>query len=120
MSMSTIVYLDDEIELTNIFQLFFEDSEHQVVVFHCEKDAIDYCNATPPDLLFVDYRLNTMKGDDVAAKVPSSISKVLVTGDIQIDSNYKFESIIQKPLKFNVLHSKTEQLLASRDCSDTK
>ncbi len=108
--MAKIVYLDDEYNLTDIFKLFFEDTEHEVNTFTNEAEAITYCQQTPPDILVVDYRLTTMKGDEVAAQVPETISKILVTGDIKIESNYSFNAIIEKPFKLHELMVTVERV----------
>lgn len=101
--MSHIVYLDDEISLTKLFELLFEDSPHSVTTFTDEQAAIEYCQGTPPDILFVDYHLAKMKGDEVAAKLPNQIKKILVTGNLEIESEYPFDNVIKKPFKLNEL-----------------
>lgn len=101
--MSHIVYLDDEISLTKLFELLFEDSLHSVTTFTDELAAIEYCQTTVPDILFVDYHLAKMKGDEVAARLPNQITKVLVTGNLEIESDYPFDKVIKKPFKLNEL-----------------
>ena len=107
--MSKIAYLDDEKELTNIFKLLFENTHHEVSVFNDETDAIAYCNCSPPDIFFVDFRLIHFTGAQVAAQVPSSIKVVLVTGDITTDSKFSFDAIINKPFKLKELTELVEQ-----------
>jgi CheY-like chemotaxis protein len=98
--MSSIVYLDDEVALTKIFELYFEDSPHEIITFTSEIDAINYCEKHPPDILFIDYRLEKMKGDIVAERLPNSIYKILVTGDIKVDTKFNFDLILNKPFKW--------------------
>jgi CheY-like chemotaxis protein len=101
--MSSIVYLDDERELTEIFELLFEPTHHNVAVFNDEHEAIEFCRTSPPDVFFVDYRLEQMKGDEVAARIAPEIRKILVTGDIKVESEFKFDAIINKPFKLSEL-----------------
>ena len=99
--MANIVYLDDEKELTQVFELFFQGSVHNIVTFNDEREAINYCTSNPPSLFFVDYRLENMLGDEVAKQVPRDIPVILVTGDITIKSDFEFHDIIEKPFRLN-------------------
>lgn len=101
--MSNIVYLDDESDLTNIFDLLFQQTHHNVTVFNNESDAIAFCKASPPDMFFVDYRLKYMTGDKVAAQLDPAIKKILVTGDIKTECEFKFDAVINKPFKLSEL-----------------
>lgn len=102
-NLSNIVYLDDEIELTNIFDLLFQQTFHNVTVFNNEHEAIAFCKASPPDMFFVDYRLEQMTGDKVAAELDPTIKTILVTGDIKIECEFKFDAVIKKPFKLSEL-----------------
>lgn len=97
--MVSIVYLDDEVYLTDIFLCFFKEKRVDLTVFNDEFAAIEFCIANPPDILFVDFRLETLKGDEIAQRVPCHIKKVLVTGDIQIDTRYEFDALVAKPFR---------------------
>jgi CheY-like chemotaxis protein len=108
--MNHVVYLDDEKDLTNIFKQLFESTYHDIKVFNKEQDALEYCLNTPPDILFVDYRLENMTGDQVAAALPDTVSTVLVTGDIRVESSFKFDAVIKKPFKLIELLSTVEEL----------
>lgn len=108
--MARVVYLDDEEELAEVFGLLLAQTEHSVQTFTEEIDAIGFCKASPPDILFVDFRLAHMSGDDVANMLPDSIKKVLVTGDIKIESEFKFDAIIHKPFKLAEILSIIESL----------
>ncbi|NVK24637.1 MAG: response regulator [Gammaproteobacteria bacterium] len=108
--MVDIVYLDDEPDLTDIFKLFFESTSHDIQVFNDEKPAIAHCIKKPPNILFVDYRLKTMTGDEVAAQINPQVMTVLVTGDIKVESNFTFDAIIKKPFKLSELIATVEKL----------
>jgi len=97
--MSNIVYVDDEHELNEIFRLCFQDSCHQVMTFTDEQKALSYCKQTPPDILFIDYNLKNIKGDDIARELPNNTIKILVTGNFSVDSVVVFDEISSKPFK---------------------
>lgn len=97
--MATIVYLDDDIALIKLFELVFEDTEHEIVTFTNEHECITYCTKVPPDVLFVDYQLTDMKGDEVATQLSSSIYKILVTGELKVTSDFFFDDTIHKPFQ---------------------
>lgn len=103
--MAHIIYLDDEEALTDIFSLFFENTEHHVVTFTDEEAAITYCEQHSPHIAFIDYRLSSMRGDEVAVKLPDSIKKVLVTGDVIVENDFLFNAILKKPFKLAELLS---------------
>ncbi|MFY8351307.1 response regulator [Pseudoalteromonas sp. SSM20] len=108
--MTSIVYVDDEQYLTDIFTHFFSGQNYQVNVFTDEFKAIEFCKNTPPDILFIDYRLAQLRGDDVARHVPEHIHKVLVSGDVHIKTKYPFDAFVEKPFKLNDLLQTIEAL----------
>lgn len=96
----TVYYLDDEETLCEIFSKIVSSDEIQVTTFVEADDAIAHCEKTPPDLIIIDYRLRGTTGDIVATKIDENIPKMLVTGDLSVDSVYDFQHIISKPLDF--------------------
>lgn len=106
--MATIVYIDDDIALIKLFELVFKDTQHEIVTFTNEHQGIVYCSQTPPDVLFVDYRLTDMKGDEVAAQLPNTIYKILVTGEIKVTSDFFFDDTIHKPFQLMELLNAVE------------
>lgn len=103
--MSHIVYLDDEPQLTNIFKILFSDTNHQVFTFTREEDALKHCLDTPPDIFFVDYRLEEARGDEVAIQLPKHTRKVLVTGELKVENVDMFDEVIHKPFKLEKILS---------------
>lgn len=108
--MLNIVYLDDELELTNIFKILFKNTEHQVFTFTQVKDALEHCLKSPPDILFVDYRLEDARGDEVAMQLPEQVHKILVTGELKIENKQVFDAIIHKPFKLSELLKAVESV----------
>jgi CheY-like chemotaxis protein len=116
--MASLVYLDDELHLTKIFELWLADSEHSVRTFTVEAEAIEYCQQSNPDIFFVDFQLEQMRGDEVAAKIADDIKKVLVTGDIRVSSDYPFDAMLSKPVKLAELQGIIAKLLSQHDSKE--
>jgi DNA-binding NtrC family response regulator len=98
-----IFYLDDEESLCDIFTEILSSEQIKITTFTNENKAIAACQQTPPDLFFIDYRLPSMTGSDVAFAVDPSIEKILVTGDLSVNCKYHFKRIISKPYKFDFM-----------------
>jgi DNA-binding response OmpR family regulator len=94
-----VVYIDDEEALCSIFKEYLHSNEINITVFTDEKPAIEYCNNTKPDIVFIDYRLQKQTGDDVAKALSCKTKKILVTGELDVTLNTCFDDIITKPYK---------------------
>lgn len=94
-----VYYLDDEEALCEIFVDYFASNAVNVTTFIDPKVAIDAIKKSPPDLLFVDYRLPDTTGDEVAKSIAADIPKYLITGDISIKTEYQFNAVFNKPYK---------------------
>lgn len=99
MVVTELVYIDDEVELTEIFSELLEGTHYKVTTFNDEHLAIQYCNETIPFLAFIDFRLHSMMGDEVALKLPPNTKTILVSGDLEPETNFKFDGFIAKPFK---------------------
>ena len=94
-----VVYLDDEEELCYLFKEYMHSDSISVEVFSEEDKAIQYCNENSPDIIFIDYRLKSKTGLEVASAIKIKALKYLVTGEFNIDIGSSFERIIEKPFK---------------------
>ena len=94
-----IVYIDDEEALCEIFVDYFSNKDVEVITFTDPVKAIASCLSHPPDMIFVDYRLSGTTGDEVAKSIAASIPKYLITGDINVKTEYKFSAAFNKPYK---------------------
>ena len=94
-----IFYLDDEPALLEIFIDTFSSPDRVITTFNDPKTAIEAIRQTPPDILFIDYRLPNYTGDQIAQMLDPKIPKVLVTGDMQLKCNYNFLAIFEKPYR---------------------
>lgn len=95
--MFTVAYLDDEIDLLEMFVDLFSAPDLHILTFSDPQEAVSTLSAHPPDLLFLDYRLPHTTGDLVAQALPAEIPKVLVTGDLQVKLQSSFLDIFAKP-----------------------
>jgi DNA-binding response OmpR family regulator len=94
-----IYYIDDELALCENFTDFFSSKDVEVITFTDPVLAIAASKDNPPDILFVDYRLPNSTGDQVAKTININIPKYLVTGDINVKTQFKFDAIFSKPYK---------------------
>jgi DNA-binding response OmpR family regulator len=105
-----VYYLDDEIDLCNMFREFIETEEIEVSTFTSATVAIAACAESPPDLIIIDYRLSDTTGDVVANAIDSSIEKILVTGELEKPQHEVFSQVITKPFSLIELQSVIEKL----------
>lgn len=102
--MSLVVfYIDDEVELCEIFIDYFSSQKIKVYTFTDPQQAIEKSKEVAPHLLFVDYRLQVTTGDEVAKKFDSKIPKFLITGDLSVKANFNFDKIFTKPYDIEVI-----------------
>ena len=92
-----VYYLDDEIELCDLFKDLFETPKVEISVFNNVDDFLSAVETTPPNLCFFDYRLPGTTGDIVASKIDKNIPKYLVSGDLNQNSQSLFVKILPKP-----------------------
>lgn len=90
-------YIDDEAELTSLFEDLFQSDAIKVRAFTDVKAALESAAANPPDVVFIDFRLPNTTGDKVAEQLDPKIPKVLVTGDLDVKTDFKFSAIFKKP-----------------------
>jgi FixJ family two-component response regulator len=94
-----VVYIDDEIDLCEIFSETFESPEINVVTFSDPQKALKEVPALKPDVIFVDFRLPNITGDKIAKQLNLSKPVYLITGDLQVAVDFEFKKILQKPVK---------------------
>jgi len=92
-----VYYLDDEEALCENFADYFESEDVSVTTFVDPKLAIEAIKKCPPDLLFIDYRLQNTTGDEVAKALDPKIPKLLITGDITVKTECQFIRVFTKP-----------------------
>jgi CheY-like chemotaxis protein len=97
MSQIRVFYLDDEEELLSIFKETFESETVLITTFSNPKNFIEEASKSPPHLAFLDYRLPSTTGIEVAKEIPTSIQKVLITGDLNLSGIHGFVAVLTKP-----------------------
>lgn len=105
-----VFYLDDEPDLCENLSDILTSPEVTVETFQDVAALLNRCKITKPDLVFLDYRLPGVTGDDVAQKLDPAIPKVLITGDIQVKTMYPFFTILAKPTHSRDLFAVLEQV----------
>jgi DNA-binding response OmpR family regulator len=94
-----IYYVDDEPALLEMFVDTFSSPDLEITVFEDPKKAIAAIKASPPDLLFLDFRLPNTTGDKLALSIDPNIPKALISGDLSIKCEAKFDAYFEKPYK---------------------
>lgn len=106
-----IYYVDDEVELCEIFVEEFSNKDFEVISFCDPLSAIAACEKESPGLIFIDYRMPGMNGDKLAQKLNPDIKKILITAEIQLEVEAKFEAILGKPIMNNLVRDQLAKCL---------
>lgn len=106
-----VFYLDDEKVLGDLFLEEFESSDIQVTTYTEPQKIIEEIKINPPDIIFLDYRLPGINGDQVALKMANDIPKYLITGDLHVKTTYQFTGVFQKPYVEEDLHKVMQAIL---------
>ena len=93
------MYIDDEPALCEIFEEEFTCHNVTIVTYTNANQAIESANQSMPDVIFIDYRFADTNGDVVAQALPTEIPKYLVTGEVRVETQYKFNDILGKPFE---------------------
>jgi DNA-binding NtrC family response regulator len=114
----TIMILDDEEDILNLYSDFLSSMGHRVIRTYVNADTIlEDINIEPPDVYIIDYRLlGNMNGVEVAIEIlnkfPSAciifitafelVKKEISKRDIFQDKNI---DVLIKPVKLNAIHN---------------
>jgi DNA-binding response OmpR family regulator len=119
----SVVIVDDEIELANLFKVYFHKAGFDAVSFTDPRMALDFMrnNTKAFSLLLTDLRMPHMSGIELAReirKINNKIKIILITAfmtaDLIDDENFKnarIDTVVQKPVKFSNLKEAIAQLL---------
>jgi DNA-binding NtrC family response regulator len=121
----TIMILDDEEDILNLYSDFLSSMGHRVIRTYVNADTIlEDINIEPPDVYIIDYRLlGNMNGVEVAIEIlnkfPSAciifitafelVKKEISKRDIFQDKNI---DVLIKPVKLNAIHNTIINLLS--------
>ena len=102
--MKKIVYIEDDRFLGDILIDLLRLYNYDVIHFDNHQDTINFFNNNDiVKLVIIDYRMPDGTGDQLAKKLPSSLKKILLTGELNLDQEIInagiFDKIIIKPWK---------------------
>ncbi len=104
-----VYYVDDEPELCELFADLFSSSEISISTFTDSIVALRTILESPPDLLFMDFRMPGLNGLELAQKLNPQLKKYLISGENNLAMDYPFEAILSKPFNVKLI----QQILAS-------
>ena len=96
-----ILFIDDEPLICECFVDQFSDENVKIKTFADPEEALKNIQLDRPDLIFLDYRMPGTRGDKLALRMPSEIPKFLITGELEVHSEYHFLDILPKPFNNN-------------------
>ena len=107
--MLKVYYLDDEELLIDMFIDYFDTGQINLKTFQSPEEAIKAVEDSPPDLLFIDFQMPSMNGDQVAFAIDERIPIILITGDIDQKYQYDFKKVIRKPYQVHEVQEIIEE-----------
>lgn len=108
-----VMYIDDESMLCENFVDCFAVEGVEITTFTDPKKVLLAANTNPPDLIFIDYRLPGMNGDELATALNPKIPKYLITGEIDLTTKYSFLKIFPKPYDVSEISEIIKHYLAT-------
>ena len=119
----SIMVVDDEMELANLFRSFLENEGYNAITFVDPVLALEYFKQTSdkPSLIITDLRMPGLCGLDLAKSIrtlgPPDIKIFLMTAfdarDLEASSNYiqaKVDKLLQKPIRLSELRTMINEL----------
>lgn len=120
--LKTILFVDDEVMLTELAECFFEDhDDYDIVVFNDPESSLDYFknNHNSIDYVVCDHQLGELSGLELTEKfiaINERADYYLITGnfasDISSSEKQIFKEILIKPFSFTELCSLFDNKLA--------
>lgn len=105
--MSAVVLVDDEPALTRILGLILDREGIPCVTFNAPEQAIEYIEAHDVDLVVCDYRMATMNGLMMLARVKRAVKCIVMTGELASEAlrgeDPRIVEVLQKPIPPEVL-----------------
>ena len=119
----SIMVVDDEMELANLFRSFLENEGYNAISFVDPVLALGYFKQTSdkPSLIITDLRMPVICGIDLAKSIralgPPDIKIFLMTAfdarDLEVSPNYieaRVDKLLQKPIRFSELRTMINEL----------
>lgn len=92
-----VYYIDDEPDLCEIFEDLFATKDIVIETFTDPLKLLETTLLSPPDIIFMDYRMPVMNGVELAKKMPIDLKKYLISGESSLSPDYPFHGILYKP-----------------------
>jgi DNA-binding NtrC family response regulator len=104
-----VVYLDDEINLLEIFTVFMEDLPVKVETYSDPEECIATLNSSQKNIVcgFFDYRLRGTTGVEVISKIKNRFPSYIISGDFTIGDIQlsDIKGVLSKPIDFEKVRS---------------
>lgn len=100
-----IFYVDDEIELCEIFKELFERENVIIECFTDPEAALKRISESTPNIVFLDFRLPGTTGEIISKRIPKNIPRVLLTGDLNLEPGANFLKVFTKPFEIDEINT---------------
>ncbi|WP_411816093.1 response regulator transcription factor [Hyphococcus sp. DH-69] len=124
--MATIALVDDDENILASVSIALESEGHTVKTFEDGAKALEYINATPPDLVVSDIKMPTMDGMELLRRIRQSSSLPLIfltSKDEEIDEvlglTMGADDYVKKPFSQRLLLERVKAVLRRGQASDT-
>ena len=107
-----VLFVDDEPALCECFVDIFSNEEVEILVAETAEQALTQEKKYSPQLVFLDYRIPSMNGDELAKLMNPSVPKYLVTGELEPKPSFKFDGILPKPFDYVRMQQVIDQHIA--------
>lgn len=91
-----VVLIDDEADLCQVFGDMFASPLVDVRTFTDPEAGVRAC-AEGVDLVFLDYRLQGVTGEEVATRIAPEVPVAILTGEISLQPSDRVFQVFQKP-----------------------
>lgn len=112
-----VLYIDDEADLCENFKDDFASDKVTVETYTAAEKAVVAAKNNRPDVIFIDFRLPGTTGDQVASKMPDDVPKYLITGEVNVVTQFKFNGVISKPYDFEEVQRLIMNMLSMKEAS---
>src|SRR4051812_48381618 len=94
-----VLMLDDEPDYGDLFMDTFASPDVDVTTFVDPEAAIAAARRSPPDLIFLDFRLPQTTANHVAPRLPANVPIYILSGELNPDVTFPCAGVITKPFK---------------------
>jgi DNA-binding NtrC family response regulator len=112
-------YLDDEPDLCEIFSDQFSTKDIEIITRTDPQSAKVFLASDKVDVVFFDYRLPGTTGDKLAVDLQLQVPVYLITGEMQVKTQFEFHGIIQKPYDFQAIRTALNDVLSKKHSPQT-